>query len=90
MPTDHPLQELVDVLRQTEAHLARLADHFDPLPPDIVGTPYVAAKPGCTTAWIAMLVRDGGIPPSCLVPGTGNGKPWRFRRKRIDDWIDQR
>jgi predicted DNA-binding transcriptional regulator AlpA len=90
MPNDHPLQELVAVLRQTEVHLSRLADHFDPPPPDIVGTPYVADKLGCTTDWIAMLVRDGEIPVSCLVPGTGNGKPWKFYRARIDEWIERR
>lgn len=90
MPASHPFQELVDVLRQTEAHLSRLADHFDPPPPDIVGTDYVAAKLGCTTDWIANMARDGDIPPSCLVTGTGNGKPWRFRRTRIDEWISRR
>jgi hypothetical protein len=73
-----------------EHHLARIADHFDPPPPDKVGTTYVAAKLGCTTDWIAMMVRDGAIPPSCLVAGTGNGKPWKFYRARIDEWIEKR
>jgi predicted DNA-binding transcriptional regulator AlpA len=84
------LRELVEVHRKIEAHLSRLADHFDPPPPDIVGTPYVAHKLGCTTDWIAMLVRDSEIPVSCLIPGTGNGKPWKFRRSRIDEWIKNR
>ena len=59
-------------LRLIESHLCRIADRFDP-PPEIVGTPNVAAKLGCTTDLIATLLRDGGIPPSCLVPGTWNG-----------------
>jgi predicted DNA-binding transcriptional regulator AlpA len=70
--------------------LGRIADHFDPPAPDIVGTPYVAAKLGCTTDWIAMMVRDGQIPASSIIPGTGNGKPWKFRRSRIDQWMEHR
>jgi predicted DNA-binding transcriptional regulator AlpA len=81
---------VLNSLQSIAQSLSRLADHFDPPPPDIVGTPYVANKLGCTTDWIAMLVRDGEIPVSCLVPGTGNGKPWKFRRSRIDEWIKNR
>lgn len=90
MGINQPLNEMVEVLRRTEAHLARLANHFDPPPPDKVGTPYVADRLGCTTDWIAMMVRDSEIPPSCIVPGTGNGKPWKFYRARIDEWIERR
>jgi len=50
----------------------------------------VADRLGCTTDWIAMMVRDSGIPPSCIVPGTGNGKPWKFYRAQIDEWIERR
>ena len=82
--------DLLSLLADLALQLGRIADHFDPPPPDIVGTPYVAGKLGCTTDWIAMLVRDGGIPPSCLVPGTGNGKPWKFQRSGIDRWLEQR
>jgi hypothetical protein len=60
--TDHPLQELVEVLRRTETHLSRIADHFDPPPPNIVDTPYIARQLGCTTTWIAQMVRSGDIP----------------------------
>ena len=81
---------LLEVLSHLALQLNRIADHFDPPPPDIVGTPYVADKLGCTTDWIAMLVRDGAIPISCLVPGTGNGKPWKFRRSAIDRWLEVR
>jgi Helix-turn-helix domain len=71
-------------------HLRRIADHFDPPPPDKVGSDYVAARLGCTTTWIAELVRQGEIPASCVVVGTGNGKPWKFHRTRIDEWINNR
>jgi hypothetical protein len=68
----------------------RIADHFDPPPPDKVGSAYVASRLGCTTTWVADLVRRGEIPPHCVVPGTGSGKPWKFFRSRIDSWITSR
>jgi hypothetical protein len=70
--------------------LKRIADHFDPPPPDKVGSDYVASRLGCTTTWVADMVRRGEIPPHCVVPGTGNGKPWKFFRSRIDSWITDR
>jgi hypothetical protein len=71
-------------------HLRRIADALDPPPPDVVGSPYVAQRLGCTATWVADLVRRGDIPASCLVPGTGKGKPWKFHRSRIDRWIESR
>lgn len=88
--SEQALHAIVEFLRRTESHLARLADHFDPAPPDKVGTPYVAGRLGCTTDWIAVLVREGEIPPSCVVLGSGNGRPWRFYRRRVDEWIENR
>jgi hypothetical protein len=70
--------------------IKRIADHFDPPPPDKVGSDYVAGKLGCTTTWVAEMVRNGDIPKSCTVPGTGNGKPWKFYRLQIDQWIESR
>lgn len=84
------LATLVSELQRIEVQLARIADHFDPPPPDKVGTPYIAERLGCTTDYVAVMVREETIPLSCLVPGTGNGKPWKFFRKRIDNWIEQR
>jgi hypothetical protein len=71
-------------------HLRRIADHFDPPPPDKVDSRYIADRLGCTTTWIADLVRKGEIPKRCIVAGTGNGKPWKFHRDLIDRWIETR
>jgi len=74
-------------LADAAEHIATLLDS-DPL--EIVGTPYVAEKAGKSVKWIGDLVRRGEIPKNCVVPGTGNGKEWRFYRKRIDKWIESR
>lgn len=84
------LIRIANVLERIEEDAVRIADHFDPPPPDKVGTPYVAERLGCTTVWVAEMVRIGQIPKSCVVEGTGNGKLWKFHRKRIDLWIQNR
>ncbi len=70
--------------------LSRIADALAPQPQEVVGTPHVARRLGCTTTWVSEMVRNGQVPKGCLVPGTGNGKPWRFYRDRIDAWIGSR
>ena len=70
--------------------LRRLADRFAPAPAAVVGTPYVAQRLGCTTVWVAELVRKGEIPTQCIVPGTGKGKVWKFYREQIDRWLESR
>ena len=45
-------------------------------------------KVGCSVKWVGDLVRTGQIPKSCIVPGAGNGKQWRFYRSKIDRWIE--
>jgi len=84
------LARLVRAIEGVEFELRRVANHFDPPPPDKVGTPYVADRLGCTTVRITQLVRSGEIPASCVVPGTGDGKPWKFFRARIEDWLENR
>jgi hypothetical protein len=79
-----------DIIVQVADALTRIADHFDPPPPNIVGTPYVAKKLGCTTVWVTEMIRSGEIPKGCLVPGSGNGRPWKLFRHRIDSWIESR
>ena len=58
--------------------LEQLADRLAPDPENIVGTEYVSAKMGCSQTHVARLARDGDIPASCVVPGCGDGKPWKF------------
>ena len=73
-----------------EDSLVRIADALAPQPADIVGSPIVAAKLGCTTTWVAEMARNGEIPPGCVVAGTGNGRPWKFYRAKIETWIESR
>ena len=70
--------------------LKRIADHFDPPPPDVVDSVYIRQKLGCTTQWIADMARNGVIPVACIVPGTGKGKPWKFYRSKIEKWLEER
>lgn len=58
--------------------------------PELVGTRYVADRLDCTTEWVTQMIASRAIPPSCIAPGTGNGKPWKFIRVRIDEWIRRR
>jgi hypothetical protein len=80
MFTEQQVNELLTLFR-------RIADRLDPPPPDIVGTDYPAARLGCTETWIAEQARDGKLPPQCIVPGTGRGRPWKFYRTHIDAWL---
>ena len=82
--------ESLRMLAEVQADLRRIADHFDPPPPDIVDTPYLARQLGVSTTRIAQRVREGTIPKSCIVPGTGDGQPWKFYRRRIEEWLAKR
>jgi len=75
------------IIVQVANALPRIANHFDPPPPDVVDTTYIADKLGCTKVWVAKMAAEGMIPKNCIVPGTGIGKPWKFYRSRIDPWI---
>jgi hypothetical protein len=70
--------------------LSRIADALTPPSADKVGTPYVAKYLGCTTVWVAEMARTLQIPKIAIVPGTGNGKPWKFIRSEIDKWLKSR
>jgi len=76
-------------LRMAESQ-ERIADHFDPPPPDIVGTDFVAKRLGCTKRWVSEMASNDEIPKQCIVIGTGHGKPWRFHRKLLDKWLASR
>lgn len=70
--------------------ITRIADVLAPPPPGIVDSVYIARRLGCTTTWIADQARNGDIPRRCIVAGTGRGKPWKFHREWIDEWIESR
>ena len=89
-PQQPPTRPATPELTSIAANLARLADHLAPVPPSIVGTRYVAERLGCTTVWVAEMVRKGEIPRSCILVGTGTGRPWKFSKGRIDEWIASR
>ena len=77
-----------DLLRDISKQLTRIADHFDPTPPDLVDTQYVANKLGCTKVWVAKMALEKRIPKAAIVQGTGDGRPWKFYRSWIDHWIE--
>ena len=81
---------IVAVLANIASDLRRIADHFDPPPPDIVDTPYIAGRLGVTTTRIAQMVREGTIPKACIVPGSGNGRLWKFDRRQMEEWLAKR
>jgi hypothetical protein len=85
-----PEQPPAEALGSIAESLRRLADHFTPLPQDVVGTPYVARALDCTTTWVSEMARDGHIPKHCIVAGTGTGKPWKFHKAKIDEWMKAR
>lgn len=70
--------------------VGRIADKLDPPPPNVIDSPTVAARLACTSTWVAEMARRGEIPAKCVVPGTGNGKPWKFFRDKIDEWLRTR
>lgn len=69
------------------AELERVNNRFEP--PEIVKSSYVAGRFGCTIKWVGEMVRRGEIPKSCIAPGSGNGKQWRFFKSRIEKWLEK-
>jgi hypothetical protein len=82
--------ELLGCFTSIATDLRRIADRLDPPPPDLVDTGYIADRLGTTRTWVARMAGEGTIPRACVVEGTGNGKPWRFHRHKIDQWIATR
>lgn len=78
------------VLERLAGAAEEIAKHLDPKPPEIVKSSYVAGRFGCTIKWVGEMVRRGEIPKSCIAPGSGSGKQWRFYRSKIDKWIDSK
>ncbi len=86
----HALEQLVAALGHANHHLKRIADALSPEPTSVVDTTYVAGRLGCTPTWVAAMASNGTIPDDCVVPGTGDGKPWKFHRERIDHGVVSR
>ena len=84
------LQRLAVGVETLHNEVRRVADHLSPEPCDVVGTPYIAKRLACTTVWVTDMARNGQIPKNCIVPGTGSGKPWKFYRRGIDEWLGKR
>jgi Helix-turn-helix domain len=88
---DSAIHLLLGVFASIDTNLKRIADKLNPPDDDKpVGTPYVAKRLGQTTTWVAEMCRNGVIPKSCVLAGTGVGKPWKFHRQQIDNWIETR
>ena len=84
------LQRIAAALEAIQMSHERIAEKLAPEPDAIVGTPYISKRLGCSTIWITDMVRTGKLPKSCIVTGTGNGKPWKFHRTKIEAWIKTR
>jgi hypothetical protein len=89
-PPDDPLHDMAASLRRIADAQSRIADVHAPAPSEKVGTNYVAGQLGCTVTYVGQMARDGKIPEDCVVPGSGDGKPWKFLRTAIDQWIASR
>lgn len=88
--TSNVLEQLAPKLLDALGHLERLANHFAPAPGDTVDSGYVAHKLSTSKKWVSELALSGEIPSQCIVPGTGNGKHWKFYRRHVDRWIESR
>jgi hypothetical protein len=78
------------VVERLASAAEEIAHHLDPKPPEIVKSSYVARRFGCTIKWVGEMVRRGEVPKSCIAPGSGNGKQWRFYRSLIDKWVESK
>lgn len=89
---------ILAILKSIDENQRSMAESFRLLadaygkPPELVKTRYVADKLGITTTHVAAMARDGTIPVTCIVPGSGSseGTQWKFFRERIDKWIEKR
>ncbi len=94
LPFDKPGPTLDErwaaALEDIAESIGRLADFFAPAPKDKVGTGHVARLLGVTPTRVGQMATKGIIPKGCVVAGTGKGKPWKFYRDRIDEWVESR
>lgn len=86
----HLMLRLTEAVEHCSDQLHRLADHFCPPPDAVVDTQFVATKLNLSIERISQMVRGGEIPKICIVDGTGNGKPWKFHRRHVEEWLRSR
>ncbi len=60
LPQDEATNTLVH--ERIASALETLANHFDPPPPNIVDTGYVAGRLGCTREYVSQMAKSGAIP----------------------------
>jgi len=84
------LERIAVAIDEATLEMHRIANHVAPAPGDIVGTPFLAKQLGCSVVWAGEMARNGQIPKSCIVPGSGNGKPWKFYRRQLEEWVNKR
>jgi hypothetical protein len=87
---DNFLAQALATWQNIDASLRQIAEAMAPEKPAKVGTSYVAGRLGLTTTRVAQMAADGTIPGDCIVPGTGNGRLWKFHQDRIDSWLKSR
>jgi predicted DNA-binding transcriptional regulator AlpA len=80
------LERLATAIEGIQAELQRINNRFEP--PEVVKSRYIAGRLGCSVKWIGDLARTGQIPKSCIVPGSGEGKQWRFYKSKIEKWLE--
>ena len=56
-PLVQEVSKIAGSISSIDRNLARIADHVDPPSADIVGSPYIANKLGCTTVWVAEMAQ---------------------------------
>ena len=84
------LDRIAVALERIRDDIGDIRTHIAPSKGDVVGTPYLAQQLGCSVVWAAEMARKEQIPRSCIVSGTGNGKPWKFYRQQILEWLNKR
>jgi hypothetical protein len=79
-----------DPLPRIAENLQRLADAQAPDEGRLVGTEHIAKKLGITTQWVVQQIKKDPALRRCVLPGSGNGKPWKLDRHAVDRWLARR
>jgi len=82
------LERIAIATEGIHVELQRIGNHFEP--PEVVKSRFIAGRLGCSVKWVGDMARMGMIPKNCIVPGSEDGKQWRFYRSKIDKWLDRK